>query len=119
MRSGFVHGIGFSNTVSTTENRALVAPIPKTSIKIAVMLYPGRRSNVRQAMVHCFIISLEGPSPNTILPVRRSRVTPVCTSSYRLAGRYNVPNGGQHGSGARRLRAPGRHAHARTHLRAG
>jgi len=47
-RSGSSNGIGRSTTALTTLKIAVVAPIPRASVRIAVAAKPGWRSSVRR-----------------------------------------------------------------------
>ena len=51
-RSAFGNGRGLISTVSTTEKIAVVAPIPKASVRTAMRANAGRRASERQAMIH-------------------------------------------------------------------
>src|SRR5690348_14198844 len=51
MRSAWGYGSGFSRTVSTTENMAVLAPIPSASAEMAAAVKPGLRRSIRNA---CF-----------------------------------------------------------------
>src|SRR5579864_4693802 len=75
MRSGWGYGSGFNSTVLTTEKMAVLAPMPRASAEIAVMVKPGLCRSMRSA---CFrslsIVSIFVRPP---LPDRRSNLPDV------------------------------------------